>query len=297
MSCGNKNCRCCVTKRGERGLTGPQGPVGPAGPQGEQGPTGPQGPAGDNGANGTDGTDGIIPDSGWVDLLGFDFYPGGIQRPQCRRIGNMIHFRGTLYVPLSSDAGPTLIPLVDGTTYYNQAYTQPWTAAGGVTLEAAGALWWNNKADVIPNSVYTTGSNLDDTYQKKWIVGSRVLSIGSPQVVKSVALNAAVNLIITNDRKLGLTTVKDMEESTIISGNYLSSPLRYITSNVTSGEYIPDALNANSSLHSLPTVSATNNVQLEAGTYQWPITCDAGQEHDLGGFVFTLDGLMSYIAP
>lgn len=34
MSYKDKNCRCCVTKRGERGLRGPQGEQGVPGPRG-----------------------------------------------------------------------------------------------------------------------------------------------------------------------------------------------------------------------------------------------------------------------
>jgi hypothetical protein len=297
MSCKDKNCRCCVTKRGERGLQGKQGETGPQGIQGEQGVAGSQGPAGANGTDGVDGINGIIPDTGWVDLLGFDFYPGSIAKPQARRIGNMIHFRGGIFVPLSSDGGTTLVPLVSSTEYYDKAYTAPWTAAGGVTLNAAGSLWFNNQADVIPNSVLTTGTDLDNSYRKEWVVGSRAITLdtaGDMVPDYGTALTGLYNIIITNDRKLAISTVKDLESTSIVAA-YLSSPLRYVTSNVRAGEFVPNVRDANSDIHTFPSASATHPVQVESSDEEWPFSCDAAEEGQIGGFTFSLDGLVAYV--
>jgi hypothetical protein len=298
MSCKDKNCRCCVTKRGERGLQGKQGETGPQGIQGEQGVAGSQGPAGANGTNGVDGINGIIPDTGWEDLLGFDYYPGSFSKPQVRRIGNMIHFKGALIIPLSSDAGATLVPLISSSEYYDKPYVMPWTGVGGVTLNAAGAVWFNNQSNVIPDSVLTLGNNLDDSYRKEWMVGVRPVVFdpsGDTNPDFGTAMTGIFNIVIRSDRKLGITTLKDLEETTVVQP-FVSSPLRYTNSVVRVGEYVADAKHINSNLHSLASgPSATNTIQLESTTCQWPFNCDAAEQDQIGGFALVLDGLTAYV--
>ena len=108
-----------------------------------------------------------IVDTGWVDLLGFDWYAGNIatpgsanySKPQCRRIGNVIHFRGTVMVPIADPANGNapLIwnygtgPNVD--TYYLETSVTPATGPGGVVLNTNGSLTFNNNQRVIPASV------------------------------------------------------------------------------------------------------------------------------------------------
>lgn len=55
-----------------------------------------------------------ITDTGWIDLLGFSYIQGAIAsaRPRCRRIGNILYFKGTLTVPIAT--GSSGKPLQDG---------------------------------------------------------------------------------------------------------------------------------------------------------------------------------------
>jgi hypothetical protein len=80
------------------------------------------------------------------------------------------------------------------------------------------------------------------------------------------------------------------------------SALRYITSNVVTGNYLPDYLNAASELHSFTTspapASPDRTITSEASTvYQWPVTCNAGDKTQVGGFKVALDGLIAYVDP
>ena len=53
-----------------------------------------------------------IVDTGWVDLNGFAYYGVGVDKPKCRRIGNAIHFKGSVYVPLENPTSPgAVVPL------------------------------------------------------------------------------------------------------------------------------------------------------------------------------------------
>ena len=42
-----------------------------------------------------------ITDTGWVNLDGFTYYGVGVEKPKCRRIGNVVHFKGTVYVHIT----------------------------------------------------------------------------------------------------------------------------------------------------------------------------------------------------
>ena len=105
-----------------------------------------------------------ITDSGWVDLDGFTYY-SGVPKPQCRRIGNQIHFRGTVFVPLENPSSPGSVVVLSSTSAYNSVSgCTTWSGVGGCTINANGAIQFNNGGSVIPVSV--TAGNLDNSYFK-----------------------------------------------------------------------------------------------------------------------------------
>jgi hypothetical protein len=80
------------------------------------------------------------------------------------------------------------------------------------------------------------------------------------------------------------------------------SALRYITSNVVTTQYLPNYLDLKSELHSFTTSPAPaapdRTITSEASAnYQWPITCNAGDRTQVGGFKVALDGLIAYVDP
>jgi len=88
-----------------------------------------------------------------------------------------------------------------------------------------------------------------------------------------------------------------MEEiATQPSGTFGSSPLRLITSNVRSGDYLPNYIGAGSDIHNAP---SNANFPLVSDTFNltWPFSCDAGDADQIGGFIFKLDGLIAYLDP
>jgi hypothetical protein len=263
-----------------------------------------------------------IVDTGWVDLNGFDYYTGSFanSKPQCRRIGNVIHFRGPVVVPLSNDGGPTVIPLASNASYVSQWFKAPWTGSGdptygnGVIISGIGSLTFNyngvTATNVIPNSVWS--GSLDNAYGNNWFVATRQLHTTIGAV--GTALTSAVRISISSAGLLSLITLRDLEEISGIGGWLKASPLRFSTSYVRSGEYIPDFVNAATNIHTSPNPASSttttlpaplapdtqyiNNINLDyPNTDVWPFDLDAALETDLGGFVFTLDGLMAYIAP
>lgn len=244
-----------------------------------------------------------IVDTGWVDLNGFAYYTGSMssQRPQCRRIGNIIHFRGNVVVPLSSDGGPTLIPLASSGTYNTQWFKAPYTGSGGVFLNPLGSITFNydgvSTSSVIPSSVWNPPAPptvFDNTYSTGVIISTRQLQtvLGS----NGTSLSAAIGVFIDTNGQLVVQTLKDLEQNLGLVNYQASSPLRFITSNVRSGDYLPDYAAAGTDIQNAP---SNANFNLVSDTYNvtYPFSLDGALETDLGGFGFRIDGLMAYIAP
>ena len=234
-----------------------------------------------------------ITDSGWVDLDGFSYYGVGVPKPQCRRIGNQIHLRGTVYVPLENPSSPGSVVVLSSTSAYNSITgCTTWSGVGGCSINANGAISFNNGGSVIPPSV--TAGNLDNTYFKAWDVALRAIDVDPTY---GTSLTSAIRAFITSTKGLTVQLVHDIEISTTrgagVQGN---SPLRLVTSNVRVGEYLPDYIGTGTDIHNAP---SNANFPLVSDTFNltWPFSCDAGDENQIGGFYFVIDGLIAYVDP
>lgn len=234
-----------------------------------------------------------IKDTGWVDLNGFSFYGVGVPKPQCRRIGNQIHFRGTVFVPLENPSSPGNVVSLSSTSAYNSVGgCSTWSGTGGCTIDSNGAIQFNNGGSVIPTSV--TADNLDNIYSLGWIIATRGIDVDSTY---GTSLSAAMNVNVTATNGLTVALVHDIEITTTRgSGVQGNSPLRLITSNVRVGEYLPNYIATATDIHNAP---SNANFPLVSNTFNltWPFSCDAGDENQVGGFAFKLDGLIGYLSP
>ena len=124
-----------------------------------------------------------ILDTGWVDLEGFNFYTGvetDFLRPRVRRIGNTLHFKGQVMIPIDDGAGAPLLwqystsPPID--TYYLSTTVAPATV-GGVLLYTNGVIRFNGGLTVIPNTIMGLYETIDDTYIKSNVIGFRRIQI------------------------------------------------------------------------------------------------------------------------
>ena len=233
-----------------------------------------------------------ISDTGWVDLNGFAYY-SGVDKPKCRRIGNAVHFKGTVFVPIENPSSPgAVVPLTSTSAYNSVAGNKTWSGVGGCTINANGAIEFNNGASVIPTTI--TAGNLDDTYGLGWIVATRGIDVNATY---GTALTSVFAVSITATKGLQAQLLHDLEiTSTRGTGYQGNSPLRLITSNVRAGEYLPNYLATGTDIHNAP---SNANFPLISDTFNltWPFSCDAGNENQVGGFSFKLDGLIAYLAP
>ena len=232
-----------------------------------------------------------LTDTGWVDLNGFTYY-SGVTKPQVRRIDKVVYFRGNVFVPLDNPSSPgNVVPLTTVNTYNAIAGCTTFSGSGGCTIDTNGAIIFNNGTSVIPSSV--VNGSLDSSYFQQFIIAQRAIDIDATY---GTCLTAAVRPFITSDKKLTVQVIHDIEiTATRGSGVQGNSPLRFITSNVRQGEYLPDYIAVNTDIQNAP---SNANFSLVSDTFNltWPFSCDAGNEFEIGGFVFKLDGLTAFIS-
>jgi hypothetical protein len=244
-------------------------------------------------------------DTGWVDLDGFSFYTGvdtDALRPRVRRIGNVLHFKGQVMIPIDDGAGAPLlwqyqnVPPID-TYYLSTTVTPASIGPGSVIASASGLITFNQGNIVIPTSVMGVAELLDDSYTKNYTIGNRRIQIDNTPDTSSL-LTTIGNLSITSNKTLAFALLKNGEQN-IFSGTaaFDTSHLNYIVSHVRSGEHVPkfDNVNTNVNSNALPGTIPLN-MEYDA-TLTYPFSCNANDESNLGGFIFQLDGLIAYIDP
>ena len=250
-----------------------------------------------------------IQDTGWVDLLGFDFYSGNsitAYKPKCRRIGNVVHFRGMLMIPLSSDGtgGGTAVPWEYGAidTYISNTSVDPFTGNGGVTFDNQGSLTFNSNGTtslpVIPLTVMDAGTTFDSIVQSNYVVASRFIKLPTND---SAMLTTVVKIWIKSDKKLVLQYLKDNEYSAggKVANITGTSVLNTLVSRVNLGDRLPQFARAGSEIAGNTTAGQQPlTATYYAGTETYPFTCNAGDPNNTGGFGWlSIDGMMAYINP
>lgn len=309
-------------KQGIQGIQGPAGEIGPKGDKGDKGDPGEEGKAGDNGAGASVYEDNILKaenvskitfrgldftvttlatnevfvelaDTGWVDLLGFDFY-GTASKPQVRRIGRQLFFRGIVMIPLNNGGSAKTWDFSTGVdSYFTDTSIAPFTGSGGVTLNSAGSIAFNNNLPVVPNSILG-GKTIDNSYSDLLKIGIRSIKVlGSTPF--STILSTLFTVIITNEGKLVVALLKDVEDSSVLSNTlaYSRSSLNFIVSNVEINKSIPSFNVSTNELHY--SSAGLQNLKLNFSENVYPFTCDANDQSQVGGFKLILDGLTVFL--
>jgi hypothetical protein len=294
---------------GPIGLTGPQGPDGPIGPQGNQGEQGEQGEVGPQGEQGVRGRAGLAyfpaeVDSGWLDLNGFDHYNtsvSGLAKPQVRRIGRNLYFKGYVVIPLSSDDGDTVINITtinvnNKNKYYeDQRFTRVYSNTGGCSIVAGGALQFNKNTSVIPSSLSVGLPAIDSSFSRRNFIISRRVRNAADNTV-SVHLTSVVSVFLSSSGILSVQAQEDIEYNEPDNSSGLGSNLsRLLVTQTTAGHYLHDLRTTNIFTQGNgPGDLGTNTLEVDVETDDpvSPITIDAGQIEQLGGFEFQLDGFM-----
>ena len=258
-----------------------------------------------------------VQDTGWVKLVGFDTYMNDTagtlyEYPQVRRIGNQLHFKGLVVVPLAETTS-ALRPWLYTNTVNNYeedpstgnatTIVTPYQGTGGVILNTFGSIQFNrngagNAESVLPTSVIPAGYQLDGAYAHPsgYVPARRIIKIGANTSTMLTSL-FSINISETGIFSFGL--VKNSEESNINGNNaaWDTSHLNYIISHVVSGESVPQFKTATNIVHSLAG-GGTSDLNLDfPAAYTYPFTCNANDETEVGGFFVSITGLTAFISP
>jgi hypothetical protein len=266
-----------------------------------------------------------VQDTGWHDLLGFGYMSGfTTAKPQCRRIGNEIIFRGVIQIPMGTSAdgaGGTVIAASSPDAYSGVGYGKvldvdlssspdaclmyssgspvvPSTSPG-VNKDEGVSIWFRQGLRVIPTSVLPVTINLDNTYTN----GNRQFVNRAINITESafgVVLATHIGLAVSTTGQLYITSPYSVENY-IGTGLQNSSILRSVVSNIISGENIPLYTNtapSNSNAAGPGIIPAgINHVDITGSSYGWPFSMNCNNAYELGGFTVRLDGLKGYIDP
>lgn len=253
-----------------------------------------------------------INDTGWQNLDGFAAFMNQsagtlYSYPQVRRIGNVLHFKGDIVIPLATSYfGTTVNPWVYTTginSYETSIETQPFTSTGGVILNSNGIIQFNvdagsNPVSVIPSSVIATYV-IDGNYTTGYKVFTRNIVIDSNT---SSILSSLMSINISTTGILSLKLVKNAEKTLLNTSTKAldTSHLNTVISHVVINKNVPKYDNSTNILHSsvIDGVSVPVEVSyrsLDGGTY--PFSCNANDENEVGGFTCKLDGLTVFLNP
>lgn len=240
-------------------------------------------------------------DTGWIDLLGFSFIPAG-SRPQYRVIGRAIQFRGTAVIALDNGAG-AIVPYTNEASYVSQALVVPYQgsgATGGVVVNPAGSITFNGGAASLPVQYFPDG-----IYSKRWAIGFRRI-LAQEESSNAISYTSTATIYISNTGILSLDCLIDLEVYGP-SNPVGMAPLRFINSNVVTGQRSVDLRNVYDSVLTTYTNTLFGNANnaglvLQPNLVQGPelahsVTMDAAIPSNLGGFNFCLDGLMAFMMP
>jgi len=250
-----------------------------------------------------------LQDTGWVRLLGFDFIPDNNTQspPMVRRIGNVLHFRGTVIVPLNNGGSALTWTYNPGTdSYFLNTSVTPFQGAGGVYVNNNGSVTFNYTGSgttcnsVIPTSVLPAGYAIDARYQNPagWKIATRTVPIDSQN---STILSTLFSQVIGTDGTLVLGLIRDAEATTVggQGGNssFDTSHLNYIISHVTASQKVAQYASASTTIYDSATAGAqTLEIDFNS-TRDYPFSCNANDPAQIGGFFQRLDGLTAFISP
>ena len=240
-------------------------------------------------------------------------------KPQCRRIGNEIIFRGVIQIPMGDSldgAGGTVLTASGPDAYSGTAYgkvldvdTSPSpdaclmyssglpvvpSTSPGVNKDEGVSIWFRQGLRVIPTSVLPVTINLDNTYTN----GNRQFVNRFINITESafgVVLATHINLAVSTTGQLYITSPYSVENYTG-TGLQNSSILRSVVSNIMRGENIPLYTNTAPSNSNAPGTIAYN-ADINASSFSWPFNMNCNNAYEMGGFSVRIDGLKSYIDP
>ena len=300
-------------------------------------------------------------DTGWKDLSGFTHQGGTVGLPQARRIGNVVHFRGDVYIPLMNAGGTGVEGMTTPDTYRTVARNITALAVTGGVTSVSDIVYFNENNSVVPGTIMDVGTPFENIVG---LGGGNIIATRQVAVdTGTVLMTAFMEVYMSTDQKLYYKSLDILESNSADTASYDgTSAANFITTNAVNGASVPNYNNGPlGNLHSnairtepsyqtsgllivgqMYTIynfvagddftnvgaaaNATKQTFIATGTTpttwtnsstiatgpglgfgtqsdggggyaDYPFDLNASDYRELGGFKFSLDGLMCYIDP
>jgi hypothetical protein len=255
-------------------------------------------------------------DSGWIPLLGFSYMSGASFKPQCRRIGNVIYFKGTIFVPigtLNSGGGGSAISVVNAEDYNGIAsgYTfntleatsgsdpnacllsGPAYSAWAVGQEALRLIFHRGNS-VIPSGILGAGETLDASASVSGrVICERVGRTPNP-LNDDIAMTSVIGLSLSSAGELIVTSANfnDFYRSPNVVGK--TSLTRQLCTVAISGENIPEYYGtAPSQFNATAAGNYQPNIVGSAQTYAF--SQDMSRAEQLAGLAINISDIKAFV--
>ena len=177
-------------------------------------------------------------DTGWKDLSGFGHQGGTVGAPQARRIGNVVHFRGDVFIPLSDGAGGVqAMTSVDSYRGVTRATTATGTTNAITFSNDLG--YFNENNPVVPSTIMDSATTFENSVT---LAGGNLIATRQVAVdTGTVLMTAFMQVSISTDKKLYFAALDVLEANTADSAPLLgSSAANFITTNAVASASIPN---------------------------------------------------------
>ncbi len=252
-------------------------------------------------------------DTGWKELLGFSYMSGAVFRPYCRRIGNIIYFKGSIYVPIGTadnGGGGTIVPVVNPDDYNDLArgYTfNTLQATSGADPDACllktsnYALWgiggealrleFSRGNSVIPPGILGLGETLD---AGSTVTGRIICERAARSTAEdNLAMTSVINLSISSTGTLIVTSANFLD---IFQPPYVgkTSLTRQLCTTAITGENIPEYYGtAPSQFNATAAGPYAPNLVGSADTYRF--NQDMSRAEQLGGLSINISDIKAFV--
>jgi len=258
-------------------------------------------------------------DTGWIPLLGFGYMSGAAFRPFCRRIGNVIHFKGTIYVPigtLNSGGGGTAESVVDPDDYngiargftFNTLQASSGSDPNACLLKGPGYAPWSVNTppeealrlefhrgnSVIPPGILGPGETLDGGAT----VSGRVICerVGrSAGVEDDISMTSVIGLSISNAGVL-IVTSANFNDTYRGAGNCVgkTSLTRQLCTTAIAGENIPEYYGTAPSQFNA-TGAGTYQPNITGSSQTYAFSQDMSRAEQLGGLAINISDITAFV--
>ena len=178
-------------------------------------------------------------DTGWKDLSGFDHQGGTVGKPQARRIGNVVHFRGDVYIPLFNSGASAVQAMTSPESYRAEARGTTATGVSGGITSVANYAYFNSNASIVPSTIMDPATNFQFNVALGGgsLIASRLIAVDTGSTLITAYMEAG----ITTDKKLFFRALDDLSLSASDTASYTgTSAASFLTTHVVSGSEIPN---------------------------------------------------------